>query len=188
MPSPWVWDDRSKRYRNTESGRFISQRTAIKLRDAYTAGKVADADRLSRRLVNRQVSVQEWTLEMRRQIKDAYVNQYMLARGGRNNMTQEDWGRVGGLIHGQYHYLNGFARDIDQGKLSEGQIRTRCWTNIQATAGLYVAQTANAISTTRSWRTTGRLPGCWARRNTARIVKISLKNGHHWWYRSNERV
>jgi hypothetical protein len=125
MPSPWVWDDRSKRYRNTESGRFISQRTAIKLRDAYTAGKVADADRLSRRLVNRQVSVQEWTLEMRRQIKDAYVNQYMLARGGRNNMTQEDWGRVGGLIHGQYHYLNGFARDIDQGKLSEGQIRTR---------------------------------------------------------------
>lgn len=125
MPSPWQWDDRSKRYRNTESGRFISQRTAVKLRDAYTAGKVADADRLSRKLVNREINLQEWTLEMRRQIKDAYVNQYMLARGGKNNMTQADWGRVGGLIHGQYHYLEGFSRDIDAGKLSEGQVRTR---------------------------------------------------------------
>ena len=125
MPSPWVWDDRSKRYRNTESGRFISQRMAVKLRDAYTAGKVADTDQLSRRLVNKQINVQEWTLEMRRQIKDAYVNQYMLARGGKNNMTQTDWGRVGGLIHGQYNYLDGFGKDIDAGKLSEGQVRTR---------------------------------------------------------------
>jgi len=125
MPSPWQWDDRAKRYRNTESGRFITQRAAIKLRDAYTAGKVADADRVSRQFLNRKINLQEWTLEMRRQIKDAYVNQYMLARGGRHNMTQADWGRVGGMIRGQYRYLNDFARDIDAQKLSEAQVRAR---------------------------------------------------------------
>ena len=125
MPSPWQWDDRAKRYRDTSSGRYISQRTAVKLRDAYTEGKKADTDRLSRRLVNHEINLQEWTLEMRKEIKDAYVNQYMLARGGRNNMTQADWGRVGGLIHGQYRYLKDFERDIDAGKLSEGQIKTR---------------------------------------------------------------
>jgi hypothetical protein len=125
MPTPWVWDDRSKRYRNTESGRFITQRTAVKLRDGYTAGKVADADRLSRQFLNKRINLQEWELGLRREIKDAYINQYMLARGGRNNMTQADWGRVGGLIHGQYRYVHDFGTAIESGKLSEGQVRAR---------------------------------------------------------------
>ena len=141
MPSPWQWDDRSKRYRNTESGRFISQRTAVKLRDAYTAGKVADADRLSRKLVNREINLQEWTLEMRRQIKDAYVNQYMLARGGKNNMTQADWGRVGGLIHGQYHYLEGFSSGNDTFSVAQTELPELSARFLNLTRDLQIIQT-----------------------------------------------
>ena len=68
---------------------------------------------------------QQWVLEMRQQIKETYSNEYMLARGGRNNMTQADWGRVGAMVKRQYRYADGFARDIDAGKVSGGQIRTR---------------------------------------------------------------
>jgi hypothetical protein len=142
MPSPWVWDDRAKRYRNTSSGRFITHRTAVKLRDGYTEAKKADMDRLSRRLINKQITLQEWTLEMRRQTKDAYNVQAMLARGGRNNMTQADWGRNGGLLQRQYRYIDNFARDIDAGKLSEGQVRTR--------ARMYIESSTQAFERTRA--------------------------------------
>ena len=125
MPSPWVWDDRAKRYRDTATGRFITQHKAVTLRDYYIEAKKADMDALSRRLLNHDVNLQQWVLEMRQQIKETYSNEYMLARGGRNNMTQADWGRVGAMVKRQYRYADGFARDIDAGKVSGGQIRTR---------------------------------------------------------------
>lgn len=125
MPSPWVWDDRAKRYRDTSTGRFITQHKAVTLRDFYIEAKKSDTDRLSRQLTEHKISLQQWTLDMRQQIKDTFSNEYMLARGGRNNMTQADWGRVGAMVKKQYQYLQGFARDVDAGKMSEGQIRTR---------------------------------------------------------------
>lgn len=82
-------------------------------------------DALSRRLINGDINVQQWVLEMRQQVKDTFINEYMLGRGGRNNMTQADWGRVGRMLRDQYQYAEGFARDIDAGKVSAGQIRTR---------------------------------------------------------------
>jgi hypothetical protein len=125
MPGPWTWDDRSKRYRDAATGRFITHGRAITLRDFYIEAKKSDMDRLSRRLLGHDIDLQQWTLEMRRQVKDTYLNEYMLARGGRNNMTQRDYGRLGGLLKRQYEYIQNFARDIDAGKASGGQIRTR---------------------------------------------------------------
>jgi hypothetical protein len=76
-------------------------------------------------LLSHNIDLQQWVLEMRRQTKTAYINEYLLARGGRGNMTQRDWGRLGGLLKRQYEYIQNFARDIDAGKASGGQIRTR---------------------------------------------------------------
>jgi len=125
MPGPWQWDDRSKRYRDTSSGRFITTHKAVTLRDFYTEAVKGDMDKLTRRLTQHKISVQQWTLDMRQIVKETYIDQYMLARGGRGNMTQSDWGRVGGMLKKQYEHINRFARDIDQGRLSEGQVRTR---------------------------------------------------------------
>ena len=125
MPGPWQWDDRAKRYRDTATGRFITQHKAVTLRDYYIEAKKADVDGVTRRLLNHSTNLQQWTLDMRAQVKDTYINEYMLARGGRNNMTQSDWGRVGGMLKKQYQHLDNFARDIDAGKVSGGQIRTR---------------------------------------------------------------
>jgi hypothetical protein len=72
---------------------------------------------------------------MRRQTKTAYINEYLLARGGRHNMVQSDWGRLGGLLKRQYEYINNFARDIDAGKVSGGQIRTRARMYVNGASG-----------------------------------------------------
>jgi len=125
MPGPWQWDDRAKRYRDTATGRFITQRKAVTLRDYYIEAKKSEMDALSRRLVDKEINLAQWTLEMRQQVKDTYINEYMLARGGRNNMTQADWGRIGAMVKKQYQFVDNFARDIDAGKVSGGQIQTR---------------------------------------------------------------
>jgi len=125
MPSPWQWDDSAKRYRDTTTGRFISQRKAVTLRDYFIEARKSDMDGLTRQLLEHNITVQQWVLEMRQQVKDTYIAEYMLARGGRNNMTQADWGRLGGMLRDQYGYVNRFAQDIDAGKVSGGQIQTR---------------------------------------------------------------
>jgi hypothetical protein len=125
VASAWVWDDVRKVYRNTLTRRTISQARAITLRDSYILAQTGDMDRLTRRLLSHNIDLQQWVLEMRQQTKTAYINEYLLARGGEYNMTQRDWGRLGGLLKRQYEYIQNFARDIDAGKASGGQIRTR---------------------------------------------------------------
>jgi len=142
MPSPWQWDDRAKRYRDTSTGRFITQHKAVTLRDYYIEAKKGEMDSLTRRLVDKQINLQQWTLEMRNQVKDTFINEYMLARGGRQNMTQADWGRVGAMLKKQYNFAEGFAKDIDAGKVSAGQIQTR--------ARMYVDSATQAFERAKS--------------------------------------
>jgi len=66
-----------------------------------------------------------WQQTMRQEIKTRYIQQYMAGRGGMGPMTQADWGSIGGQVADQYRYLDGFAREIAEGKLSEAQIAQR---------------------------------------------------------------
>lgn len=63
-----------------------------------------------------------WVKEFRRRLKDMYAALYLSGKGGRANMTQSDWGRVGSMLVEQYKYLNRFADQIfggDTGSLSD---------------------------------------------------------------------
>ncbi|NIV40008.1 MAG: hypothetical protein GWN58_64570, partial [Anaerolineae bacterium] len=125
VAAAWVWDDARNVYRNTLTRRTVTARQLVTLRNYYIEAATSEMDRLTRRLLNYDIDLQQWVLEMRRQTKTNYINQYMLARGGRQNMVQSDWGRLGGLLKRQYEYIQNFARDIDTGRASGGQIRTR---------------------------------------------------------------
>lgn len=59
------------------------------------------------------------------EIKLNVLQQYMLGRGGREAMSQADWGSCGGMIGEQYKYLDGFLAEIRDGALSDEQIRAR---------------------------------------------------------------
>jgi hypothetical protein len=56
---------------------------------------------------------------MRQEIKRTQLGAEMLVQGGRAQMTQADYGRVGQRVREQYDYLRDFANG-----LSEGAIRT----------------------------------------------------------------
>ena len=132
--SYWSWSPDSKRYRVTaegaralgqKPGTFVSQSKMLSFRDNYIAARKDNTNYLANQLAKGDITLNEWTLSMRQEVKDNFINQYMLAHGGRNTMTQADWGRVGQMVRGQYEYLNAFADQIASGEYSEQAIAAR---------------------------------------------------------------
>jgi hypothetical protein len=137
MPkNPWVFDEKSGRYRNTATGKYIGREQMLGMRDKFVEVMKERARELTDRLPNGQEALGPWLLDMRELIKQTYTDLYILARGGRNTMEASDYGRLGYMIRNQYNYLQGFAEDMAAGKLTGPQMGNR--------ASLYVASGTQA--------------------------------------------
>lgn len=131
------WDPVSRRYRDLSSGKYLSMTRIRGLREKQVTGNLASVDALSVRLAAGEITVADWTLQMRAELKRVTIDQYLLARGGRNAMKPADWGRVGYQLRSQYGYLQQFAQEIDAGLLSDKQIAARARLYIQATRSAF---------------------------------------------------
>jgi hypothetical protein len=141
MPS-FTYNSDTRRYRDADSGRFVSPTRLIEARDLFADSQSAKAERLAARLASGDITVQEWLLRMRREVKQSYLVEYMLGRGGRHSMTQADYGRIGALLRNQYNYLQAFGEAVRTGQLSERQIAQR--------GGLYFSGAVQAYERGRS--------------------------------------
>jgi len=123
--SPYIWLPDLQRYRDTATGRFVS---SPEVRDWGQTSMNDSADHargMAGALAERDISLGQWERNMRDQIKEEYIKQYLLGRGGRDLMTAEDWGSIGGSLTEQYSWLNKFSAQIATGELSEKQIAAR---------------------------------------------------------------
>jgi hypothetical protein len=123
----WAWDIRSARYRDMETGRYMSRARAIELVDASLEVSASRTDTLAEMAGSDPplISPGDWRDAMRQEIKDEYIRQYLFGRGGRDQMTPADWGSIGGMLTEQYRFLDRFAEQIADGALSTAQIRAR---------------------------------------------------------------
>ena len=124
MPE-WVWLDSSHRYHDLTSGRFVSAEQARDWSHAAADASGDAATEFARMLDGGQLTLGDWQTVMREEIKDAYIEQYLLGRGGLDKFTKSEAGSLGGMLAEQYRYLDRFARDIAAGNLTEGQIAAR---------------------------------------------------------------
>lgn len=121
----WEWDAASRRYRNVDTGRYLSASASIELRDDLVSRLRSDTDALARRLAAEDLTVQQWEAAMQANVRTVNTVQMSLGRGGRNAMTDDDRTALAELIRGQHEYLRSFAEDIAAGRLSEAQISAR---------------------------------------------------------------
>lgn len=144
----WTWDLNAKRYRDSETGQFLSRERALEFVQASldASGSATDTLASLAGAETPMIAPADWRNAMRQEIKDEYIRQYLLGRGGRDQMTATDWGSVGGMLKEQYGHLDAFAAQVDAGALSEGQIRAR--------ARMYVASAREAFE-----RANGRAQG-----------------------------
>ena len=119
----WAWDESAKRYRDQGTGRFMS---GSRVDDLVARAMLPGTDRidyLSEIVSDGLISPRDWERMMREEIKRVHIREYLLGIGGRDRMTQADWGRTGGVIGDQYRYLRQFRNEL--AGLSEAQIRAR---------------------------------------------------------------
>ncbi len=124
MASLWQWEPGTHRYRDTSTGRFLGRDAMLGLRDQFIERQKEQTTEIATRLTEGRTDINGWLTDMREAVKDSFVNEYILAHGGRNTMTPADWGRVGAMVKEQYGYLQHFAEDVQQG-MSEAQIANR---------------------------------------------------------------
>jgi len=120
------WDASIARYRDRHTGRLVPERTArAQAEDLNQRFYRANMDRQTERLINGDINLQTWQDRMRREIKDAHITNMVVGRGGRQQVEFSDWGRVGQRLQMQYRFLDTFAQEIQQGNMTEAQIRAR---------------------------------------------------------------
>ncbi len=111
----YSYDSKSQRYRNNQTGRFIPKTTVDNLivkritlieSDILTIGSLLQNDRLS---------LESWQRTTAYTIRELHLQSYLLARGGKAQMTPEDYLVVARELKKQYRYLRTFAEDINRG-------------------------------------------------------------------------
>ena len=82
---------------------------------------------LAEQLKNGDISLAEWETRMRDFIRAESNTAMILTKGGREFITQADWGYVGSTVKKQYQFLTGFKNDILSNPLkwSTGRLNNR---------------------------------------------------------------
>lgn len=85
----------------------------------------AELQALTRQLFSGAIDLDEWENAAAGVLKDARLSAATYARGGVENMTATEWGRMGGNYGDELNHLHQFALDIQSGKVSEAQALAR---------------------------------------------------------------
>ena len=128
MASPirWIWEVGTQRYRNLDTGRFIGRAEVVNLVNDVVDRTIDDpVATINTMLGDKRLNAADWKTAFGRQIKNVYIQQAELAAGGREQMTPQLWGMVGGSVREQYRYLDDFARQVANGQLTQAQIEAR---------------------------------------------------------------
>lgn len=114
------------RYRDNSTGRLVSEKSVLSTIDKFNSGVIQNnVANITDRFIDGRIDLPTWQQQMARELKDGWLVNAMAGRGGRNAMTQADFGRVGGRLRFEYQQLNRFADEIANGNLTAAQIRWR---------------------------------------------------------------
>lgn len=114
----WRWDTTVHRYRDWDSGRFISKSTVMDLLSQSMRGSETAIRMLNELGIGQTLRASEWEQLVRAELKREYIRQYLPGVGGLKQMTSADWSSIGGLLKNQYAYLHSLAQDLEAGNLS----------------------------------------------------------------------
>lgn len=117
----WTWD--GEQY--ISSSQILSSQDIEGYVDDWIDDNIFVVLQITQRLVDGELTIQAWQDRMIAEIRNAYGEQAIFAAGGWDQMTQQYWGAVGGLLRVQYGFLRNFAKEIKAGRLSAGQIGRR---------------------------------------------------------------
>lgn len=124
----WYWDDSVRQYRDPTTGRFVGVAQMQGLRNEFIERQKEIGAGLAQSYRTGAIDIYQLEANIKDLIKNTYVDLYVLGAGGRNNLSQRDWGRIGAMLKEQYGengYLKGFMEQIAARNMSQAQIAAR---------------------------------------------------------------
>jgi hypothetical protein len=115
---PYAYNNTAQRWFDTVTGKFVSETAVVDEMRIHQQATYNVLENATRQLYAGQLTLEQWQIVTAHELKDAHLAQAMFAVGGKRNMTQENWGRVGGALANQYRYLDNFANEIAAGNVS----------------------------------------------------------------------
>lgn len=145
----YIYDSHSDRYRDTATGRYVNRSDALAYVERSFDASRGVVNNYASAVIGGSISPADWRNQMRAEIKGEYIRQYMLGRGGRGSMTDEDWGSTGGMLADQFRYLENFYDEVAAGNLSEAQIAARARMYVNSAREAYERGHFRAVQNTK---------------------------------------
>jgi hypothetical protein len=136
LDAAWSYDRNSGRYRD-EKGRFLSQASVEKLVDARIDKLEGSLKRFTRMLSNGDITLDQWEASVREAIKGAHIQAAIVGYGGKDQMGSGEYGRIGQRLRSEYAYLQGFARDLLDRRISYPMATARVSLYAESVRGSY---------------------------------------------------
>jgi hypothetical protein len=122
----YLWNEKAAQYVNRSTGRFVprSEITDQLFKVTKQSSNIMRA--LSQELRDGNISLANWQIQMMQQIKVTHLAGAAMQRGGWQQMTQADFGRVGQIVRREYNFLRDLANGIESGEIKlDGRILLR---------------------------------------------------------------
>ena len=136
MDAEWSYDQRSGRYRD-EKGRFLSKASVGKLVDGRIDKLESQLKRFTRMLGDGSITLDQWQGSVREAIKAVHIQAATIGHGGKASMGSAEYGRIGQKLRAEYNYLQGFTRDLLDGRMSTPMAIARIGLYAQSVRGSY---------------------------------------------------
>jgi hypothetical protein len=136
LDAAWSYDQSTGRYRD-EKGKFLSQASVDKLVDARIGKLDASLKGVTRMLSSGNITLDQWEQSVREAIKGAHIQAAIVGYGGKDNMGSGEYGRIGQRLRGEYAYLQGFALDLLEQRISTPMALARIGLYAQSVRGSY---------------------------------------------------
>lgn len=136
MDAEWSYDRKVGRYRN-EKGQFLSKKAVGAIVDGRISKLEQQLKSFTEKLVNGSITLDQWQGSVREAIKIAHIQVATIGYGGKAEMGRSEYGRIGQRLRSEYTYLQGFVRDLIDGRISAPMAMARIGLYAQSVRGSY---------------------------------------------------
>jgi hypothetical protein len=136
LDAAWSYDRGTGRFRD-DKGRFLSQASVEKLVDARIDKLESSLKRFTRMLGDGNITLDQWEASVREAIKGAHIQAAIVGYGGKDQMGASEYGRIGQRLRSEYAYLQGFALDLLEQRISFPMALARIGLYAQSVRGSY---------------------------------------------------
>lgn len=118
--SQFTWSEAAQRWFQRGRRGAVSDLTIRNEMLRHTQASASYMETLTNQLYSGQLTGEQWRIAMASELKNTHGGLSMFANGGRDQMTPQAWGRVGGNLRTEYRNLQTFADQIAAGEVPQG--------------------------------------------------------------------